>query len=680
MKKLIFIFLFLVLFTVSAAADNITYRDLFIFLDEAVEKVQPERLNEWLETNKEARTADGELTRANAMVGVFKLAEFLGPDYFCINNWETIVWDNDWDAWSVHPKYWGYLGNYPAGFNWQDEGDSSYDANAYYFSTGRVSLITGTPLFDFDEASGSMRTNDKITEEEAKNAIQRLLESVPSYTTNETVEIKTEYLESTDHNSFVSKLTPTPRIPDKIDEEILSAVEARKEAIRNTPTTVVVTGKTYYVSSSTGRDENSGLSPAKAWKTLSKVNRQKLNPSDAVFFNRGDVWRGECLKLSEGVTYSAYGEGSKPAIYGSPENGASPEKWHLLTGTTNIWVFYKDILECGTIVLNDEEGAFKITAYINNGQFTMPDGSGRPFDVVEALDRNLSFFCYDSLFLKNKNVWDEKKRPGKLYFRCDEGNPGEVYSSIEFNTWCNDTNGHMGILYDEKDETKKPIVVDNLAIKYTGGYGINLGGSAATIQNCEIGWVGGSTETNDGKLWLNAGNCVGSFAEKIENYRVLNCYLYQAFDSGISNEGYGTQKNIEYRGNLIENCVYGIELLSSTEGYTTLENAVIADNIVLNAGYGFGSARQQKRWAFYDASIMIHPYYGSLENVVIEGNTLYLSKGYLIIAGSADKPIFKGNTYIQNDNGGLCLWRSKNRLTEFEFDEQTVKDVLGDAF
>jgi hypothetical protein len=38
--------------------------------------------------------------------------------------------------------------------------------------------------------------------------------------------------------------------------------------------------QTYYVDSSTGDDGNNGLSPAKAWKSLDKVNRASFQPGD----------------------------------------------------------------------------------------------------------------------------------------------------------------------------------------------------------------------------------------------------------------------------------------------------------------------------------------------------------------------------------------------------------------
>ena len=143
----------------------------------------------------------------------------------------------------------------------------------------------------------------------------------------------------------------TQRTLTAMDQEILANADARRESILNSPTEVTVSGTRYYVSAD-GDDSNNGRSEESPWASLDKVNSANLNPGDGVFFRRGDIWRGKALIAQNGVTYSAYGEGAKPGIYGSPENGADPSKWSLMEGTDNIWVFYKEIMDCGDIVLD----------------------------------------------------------------------------------------------------------------------------------------------------------------------------------------------------------------------------------------------------------------------------------------------------------------------------------------
>ena len=116
---------------------------------------------------------------------------------------------------------------------------------------------------------------------------------------------------------------------------------------------LICEGTAYYVSND-GSDENNGLSPQTAWATLQKVNSARFSRGDGVYFERGGTWRGQ-LWAQEGVIYSAYGEGAKPNIFASPENGADASKWSLLDGTDNIWVYHVDMMDCGILVFNDGE-------------------------------------------------------------------------------------------------------------------------------------------------------------------------------------------------------------------------------------------------------------------------------------------------------------------------------------
>ena len=73
----------------------------------------------------------------------------------------------------------------------------------------------------------------------------------------------------------------------------------------------------YYIKN-TGSDNNTGLSDAQAWKTISKVNAATLLPGDQILFNRGDSWRNESLSVNysgtsaNNIIVSNYGSGSNP--------------------------------------------------------------------------------------------------------------------------------------------------------------------------------------------------------------------------------------------------------------------------------------------------------------------------------------------------------------------------------
>ena len=77
----------------------------------------------------------------------------------------------------------------------------------------------------------------------------------------------------------------------------------------------------YYLSSSTGNDNNNG-SQTQPWKTLSKISNTTLGPGDTVYFKKGDTFRGHYVVNGSGteqspITFRAYGTGNQPVISGS---------------------------------------------------------------------------------------------------------------------------------------------------------------------------------------------------------------------------------------------------------------------------------------------------------------------------------------------------------------------------
>lgn len=79
---------------------------------------------------------------------------------------------------------------------------------------------------------------------------------------------------------------------------------------------------TFYISASSGSDENDGLSATTAWKSLYKLNAQNLVPGDSILFKSGDTFNGKLEIINEGgvkempVTISRYDEGEVPVLNG----------------------------------------------------------------------------------------------------------------------------------------------------------------------------------------------------------------------------------------------------------------------------------------------------------------------------------------------------------------------------
>ncbi len=433
---------------------------------------------------------------------------------------------------------------------------------------------------------------------------------------------------------------PDYALTESIIADIDKEAKELYNSIHNSKTEIVATEKCYYVSPN-GNDTNSGTSPNSPWKTLDKVNSVGFSAGSTVFFERGGLWRGS-LTIRPSVTYTAYGNGDKPTIYGSPYDGADESLWTLVEGTTNIWKFKYDMPDCGSVVFNHGEyHSYKETPSYNGSTY-LHRNSTLVFDYKTDISENLGIFCDNK-----RNLSAECP----LYLRCDEGNPGKLFDSIEFMPRGN----IMNVVANQN------VVIDNFCLKYGGSHGIGAGTvKNFTVQNCEFHWIGGSIQSYNsggGTMPVRYGNAVESYGTP-DGFYVENNYIYQVYDAGITHQLSGgtqantAQKNIRYANNLIEYCSYSIEYFlgdgddGTSERY--MENVVIENNIMRYAGFGFGNQRK-------DRLCMSHIKSGSSrnavsENFVIRNNIFDRSREMLIYIGAAeeeDLPVLSGNTYIQ---------------------------------
>ena len=433
----------------------------------------------------------------------------------------------------------------------------------------------------------------------------------------------------------------------------LDVLEAKRiEEIKNTPSMDLsnITGKIIYCSSSTGNNANDGLSPEKAVKDVAKALSIVKN-GDAILFKRGDIWR-EKWQAKSNVVYSAYGEGAKPTFYGSPENGADPEKWTLVhedkeTGAL-IWKYYNEKLtDIGTIVFDDgKDGGFAMKELPKyNDKWLVRGKNDVAYDWKKELDRNFEFVHMAESASKIINIG---AATGPIYFRCDNGNPGKVFESLEFNTRIN--------VITAASEN----VFDNLCVKYGGSHGIGAGTvKNLRVQNCEIGWIGGSIQNYD-----STDGSATPFGNGIEvyggcdGYYIENCYVYQCYDAGITHQiSRGStadtrEDNILYKDNVITDCVYNIEyFLSASDNRPSAvrkgDNVVFEGNLLRRAGYGFGSIRPAIN---NQRNIRSGNSKNEFTNYVIKNNILdravhELTQTYSDYDSTA--PDYEGNVYIQ---------------------------------
>ena len=188
-------------------------------------------------------------------------------------------------------------------------------------------------------------------------------------------------------------------------------------------------GKTWYVSSVNGSDENDGSSREQPFGTLFAVNRMKLYPGDQVLLERGSVFRGQYLHLSvcgtkeAPILIGAYGEGALPRIeakgqgiwyqdYGTELDSPA----HIRAGYVSSAVLLYD---CAYLTVRD-------IAVTNQGEiigerYEAPHKMNRTGVAVVAQNGGtLREIHLADLEIQNVNgnVYDKHMNNGGIYFTC----------------------------------------------------------------------------------------------------------------------------------------------------------------------------------------------------------------------------------------------------------------------
>ncbi|MBR2988099.1 MAG: hypothetical protein IKC64_00060 [Clostridia bacterium] len=437
---------------------------------------------------------------------------------------------------------------------------------------------------------------------------------------------------------------------------------ALKNQILSAKDELVVTGKTYFVCCD-GHDDNDGLTPDSAWKSLEKVSSATLNSGDGVLFRRGDIFRG-VVTCRSGVSYGAFGCGNKPKIYGY-KSLCDTSLWELYDKERNIYRLTEKIWDCGALVFNEGEAwTRKLIPSCIGGKFVLRDEPSKDFILAEQMTCNLDLFWDYSEIKPNHEVPVVDERAfGTLYLRCDDGNPATVFSSIEplvkrhgFVAWnCND------------------VTIDNICVKYIGAHGVGAGGDCVknlTVRNCEFGWIGGTIQNYQGDdpncpatkkgMVTRYGNAVEIYGG-CENFIVENNYVYQVYDAGLTHQVNTDGKTlyangVVYKNNLVEYCTYSIEYFwNLTGGDTTskMNDIVIENNFLRFCGYGWGNQRYNPHTP---AHIKSWDHDNNARGVIIKNNIFDRSTPRLIHACArtrASIPTLIGNTYIQDENIAL---------------------------
>lgn len=428
----------------------------------------------------------------------------------------------------------------------------------------------------------------------------------------------------------------------------------------------------FYVSPR-GNDSNDGRSPSAPIKTLTALDQLDLPAGSEVLFERGGIWRGR-INARSGVTYSSYGSGDKPRIYGSPLDGAKTGHWREII--PGVWRYSRKLTDdCGGIVFDGVKCGVKITQRFEPDGSVVDHATGKPFakfDDLASFD-DLTFF-HD---LGRESFHNDDG--GRVYLRSDE-NPAARFSEIEFLTRGNVIN----IRGDG-------VTIDDLCVMYGGSHGIGSGTvKDLTVKNCVIGWIGGSIQFYRNGRPTRFGNGVEIYGG-CERYRVDHCWIYQIYDAGATHQlSTGGDSDcemidVEYSDNLIEYCTYSIEYFlgaaNDPKASRFMRDIRIKGNILRNAGFGWGDQRPDK-----DAAAHIKGWdsRNEAEDYLIEDNNLICSRYMMIHCGFGDEhwaPVFRSNTFLQYSGGELGRFgKSPTALMPYDGDSVTASEFAGNEF
>ncbi|MBQ2746358.1 MAG: hypothetical protein IJF35_01405 [Clostridia bacterium] len=458
--------------------------------------------------------------------------------------------------------------------------------------------------------------------------------------------------------------------------EIEHKSRALREKIRNAKPELDIKGTTYYVSAD-GDDNNDGLSPETAWKSIDAVNNfgGNLKKGDAVLFRCGDIFRPLTFRrtgilMQPGVTYSSFGEGAKPEFRAYPYEGT---KLDWIDEGNNIYSLKTDHMQdIGNIIFDsDKEWGFKLV-------------KNQDKDLVPRLDLE---FYHD---IEGK----------KLYLCSEYGHPVKRWKQIDI--------GMLFTFFGATDDNRPTnTIIDGLSLKYTGGFGIgfgtvdypeaggvyNYGFSGFTVRNCEFEWIGGSLQGNVLKSTVRYGNGFEIWGGG-DNLKVYNNYFNQVYDAALSQQFSGcmsndipvTVTNSVFSGNLFENNTYDYEYFLTEFDENRKHKAdtgfgfydvVFENNICRKNGYGFGNQRPDrytpsclKSWAGHQ---------NKSKNFVIKNN-IFDRADYLLIqiagaSGEKYMPILDSNVYCQYEKKGWI--HAITGKPASIFDRDTIKNPTG---
>ena len=644
----------------------VTWKQTCDLLGQMINVWDAERYGAWQE--KTASAPDTQISWSGAMLALFEAAELL----------------NVTDANAQSNVNYDYMNATPTPLFEPDtvvQMGGTFDGRecpkqtaALYYTARRVSCVSGHELIEAPQPQVDLSTPLEL--ETAVCAAVRLYESVPEHLPD------IDIIDTAESSAW--------------EAAFLESADQRIAEIINNPENIIPEdARTIYYVSNSGNDANDGRAPERAWATLDKINQSYLQPGDVVCFERGGLWRGK-LTPPPSITFTTYGEGPKPIITCSPANGSGAENWVLYGQSSDggqIWKYAHEISDTGGIVLGDTGTiAKRVFAWYDGKSFYNTWDKQVPFVLENELLWDLSFYC-DIAYPEHELPFQVMPYADKatIYLRCDAGNPGEIYDSIEFMSTQVNELPYANIHLSEGS------ALYNLSIQNFAGRAVMLR-RGCTVKYCDIGFGSSALDVFyqpdvQCGIWTDA----SAIFFQASDVTVSDNYIHDVDCHAVTMELGGEietmraeapYQNIEIKDNVIARCDYGIYWANNqveTWEWEIFGPSEISGNYVMESGRGWYADRlsnmdsaAQVQMSRIALNFGANPGIG-IQNVKVEDNVFYKADLHLVTYAwpGNGEPYFHGNTYAQDVGHGLIHTLSPNVMA---YDVESAKEYIAEQY
>ena len=371
---------------------------------------------------------------------------------------------------------------------------------------------------------------------------------------------------------------------------------------------------TYYVSSSSGSDSNTGCASTTPWKSLAKVNATTFTAGNQILFQDGGSWSGELTPQGSGasgnpVVISSYGSGSAPIIAGAGAAAAilltNQQYWTIqnleITNTTS-----SAALRSGIQLQNNTSGILNGIHIVNNNIHNVLGFWNSNASVQPSTSSGIAFNLSDSY---STNGWNDVLIQGNTLNHDDAG---AVY---------------IGSLAGSGHSTNTSnVVIQNNTINDAGGNDIVCVYCASPVVQYNVATASGNRYSGAG-LWMavnNGGNW--QYNEVSGQWREM--WDGQAFDIDWANNNVTLQYNYTHDntfGSMEFCCSASAGASNSTVRYNISQNDG-SNNAVFGQLYGAtttGTTRLYNNTVYNSNNAWITNSTPNGTNVIFNNNIIY---------------------------------------------------------